>query len=222
MTEGINAAIVEYIVTMRRYKEESFWLGGRLDRRLDWMVLQMCVFLTLPPKCGSEFKTAEEYLEKFRDILWFWHVEKDQVHQGGEKKEYVWISGYDGSAERKHVSCFYMLSLLLYSHVVFEDEKEAFLRYMILYPFCYKTASVWEDEEQQKEMLHQFEITGMDIDKENGGRTFEIVLKFWKKYEYDKYLSNINVLEIKRMSEEGLAILDKLKPSDGRTGECTS
>lgn len=214
MKEMIDQIIIEYINMTKRFQKKLFLYEKDLLSNLDWDVLALCVFLSLPDKC---FEIAsynfDSILEEMEFILRYCNVETEPIHFSlGDhtEKSKVRIKGYMLPNETGHVPCFYMLCLLIYCHVITDEkEKERFLQCMLVAP-AYDKFWTLSDENVLK-ITKKFVVLTSKYDFLEEGEGQELFDTFLRKYDYLDHLSTderFEILEIRDNVKRGFAYMN--------------
>ena len=159
MIGAINAAIMKYVELTDEYQLDFCIEQDEMLRNLDWDVLKMCIYLTLPAELICKYGSAEQFLSEFEGILKHRNVESEDMSDMDEKRvRRVRIAGYNAFRGGKCVFCFYMLSLLIYTHVMEisgEEERRDFLYSMIIFPCIHRIENQYGTEEEKEDRFYR-------------------------------------------------------------------
>lgn len=211
----IDRTIVEYVNMSKQYRYNIFQDEKELLGKLDWDVLLLCVFLSLPEHCFPDNHEMEDYLEEMEFILDYCNVERESTTNDEERKK-VKIKGYMLSNETEHVPCFYMLCLLIYCHLLTDElEKKRFLQCMIIAPIYGRIHRF--SEENRKLIKEKYQLVqtyyNMAYDKLDAVEGRKMFDKFYLKYHMISAFSNsirneMDVLDIRNMAIRGFTLME--------------
>lgn len=194
LEQSLLSIIYQFVEICKKYaentgKDESvYWTG------LDLRVLRICIFMSLPMELINTIENIEQLIE---ELLWTQFIEKD--NKNNDKNRTVKIAGY--LATTQQASCFFLYSLLLYSHILDKysrEDKEDFYRTMILYP-CYRKIMELNSKKKRR-MIRYLKINPQKLGKLIDDK--EIVVSFRKWVKYFKYQEYVNVCEISEKIQE--------------------
>lgn len=209
MIGAINAAILKYVELTDKYQLDFYIEQDELLRNLDWDVFKMCIFLTLPSELICKYGSAEQFLSEFEGTLKHRNVESEDMSDMDEKRvRRVRIAGYNAFLDGKCVFCFYMLSLLIYTHVMEisgERERRDFLYSMIIFPCIHRIENQYAAEKEKELVMQNFHISrdkgGDEVQNltENRNKVEEYI----QRYGYKEYFEPMEVIQFLDASEEG-------------------
>ena len=207
MKEEISTAVWNYVNISEKYPVTGYYYENDLFRHLEYRVFKLCVFMSLSDSCIKK-NGIDHFINDFEEILWYDFLEKDEdgiLSYNNEKaSDAVRIAGYHPLAQPKdRVSCFSMLGLLLYNHVIYGEERKRFLDYMIIYPCCNKIERNYSDEDADK-INEYLEITTSKREELRGAAEYrEEFDKFARLYDYYKYINTMDVVEQREAGIKG-------------------
>ncbi len=219
MIEAINAAIMKYVELTDEYQLDFCIEQDELLRNLDWDVFKMCIYLTLPAELICKYGSAEQFLSEFEGILKHRNVESEDLDEKRVRR--VRIAGYNAFLDGKCVFCFYMLSLLIYTHVMEisgERERRNFLYSMIIFPCIHRIENQYGTEEEKELVMQNFHISrGKGEDKvqsltENRNKVEEYI----QRYRYKEYFEPMEMIQLLDASEEGRGFWEYSAGKGGR------
>lgn len=196
MKASIDRAMIEYMNISDGYDGRRY--GHLRNRRgnLDWNVLRMCVFLTLPRDEIIEWESAEKFQKEFCRLLEYYNISNEPL-ENADSPRMVRIDGYDVPVIERKVTSFYVLCLFVYSHVLNgENSKKAFLECMIVTPFCKKIEECFERQEDRKYMAEEYKIDELSAGLRGWDVFNQKVDDFFINYVYRKCEDEVREMDI--------------------------
>lgn len=208
----IDRIIVEYVNMSKRYRYGFSSVEEKMLEDLDWDVLLICVFLSLPDDYFSDNCNLEDTFEEMEFILKYCNVEFQSASDEGKGGK-IKIKGYMLSDVTEHVPCFYMLCLLIYCHIIKnKDEKKEFLHCMVISSAHNRIRRF--SEENRNFILERYPLlqTYYDadyekIDPNSGRKKFD---NFLRKFHMNGDFSGENMMDymkIRDMATIGFALM---------------
>lgn len=221
MRYEINDAIAEYIKLSKIYQSEFYENPDQALENLDWRTFKMCIYLSIPHSCIGEFFSADEFLTEFVRILKYHHVEFEKPDNDGDVEAgQIRIAGYRAFREERDISCFFMLSLLIYCHILRtekQEERKKFLDNMIVFPCICRIMNQFERENDQKKVMEHFGISLEQTgDVQNVTEVNQEIGKWVKRYGYLEYINESELIEVINDATEGKGFQKPGAKSGGR------
>lgn len=166
--------------------------------------------MSLPEQCIKRILSEGELLSSFIKTLEYRHIRYEKTEMAGNL--FVQLTGYSSTKMGGAVSCFFMLSLLVYSHLLSPEnvaEKEKFLRCMIIYPCYFKLLNLFRDDVEREKILKNFGMSPISLKEVFFTSSWELqeqFNKFVSEYNYNYYVDdNMVIQQMRKVAEEGWA-----------------